>query len=176
METPNQIKMESKMKLIFSGIIIAIAVAFLIFSFVFNKSDSSLFAFSGDRPTNLGINDGKLTDCPSTPNCVSSQASDPEHQILPIPFSGEPGIAFASLIQLVSASDRTKIITVQDNYLYAETSSRLMGFVDDLEFIVDSEKQIINLRSASRMGESDLGVNRQRIEQIRSQFAASIKS
>jgi len=130
-----------------------------------------LFSFSGSRPTNLGITDGKLADCPSSPNCVSSQSQDAEHQIEALPYEGSPAEAIAQLKTMIESLPRTQIIQITDNYLYAEFTSALMGFVDDVEFYVNPAEPVIEVRSASRLGESDLGVNRQRVEAIRTAIA-----
>lgn len=126
--------------------------------------------FSGMRPDNLGVVAGRLAPCPSTPNCVSSQSLDKEHYIEPIAYQGEPQTAIAALASMINSQERTKIIAEESNYLYAEFASRWMGYVDDVEFLVNPTKKVIDVRSASRLGESDLGVNRQRIEQIRTLF------
>lgn len=127
----------------------------------------SLFSFSGSRPTNLGLTDGKLAACPSSPNCVSSQSQDDEHRIEPLRYQGTPTEAIAQLKTTIESLPRTKIIQTTDNYIYAEFTSALMGFVDDVEFYVNPAEPMIEVRSASRLGESDLGVNRQRVEAIR---------
>lgn len=133
----------------------------------------SLFSFSGKRPTNLGIKDGKLAACPGTPNCVNSQApdSDAEHKIAPLSYSSPPAEAMAKLKSVIQSMERTEIISEEENYLYAEFTSALMGYVDDVEFFVDPTANVIQVRSASRLGQSDLGVNRKRIEEIRAKFA-----
>ncbi|MBE9112824.1 DUF1499 domain-containing protein [Nodosilinea sp. LEGE 07298] len=126
---------------------------------------------AGDRPTNLGVKEGKLTPCPDSPNCVISQGNtDAEHAIAPLAFSGDPAEAMAKLATVVKAMPRTTVIESTDNYLYAEFASKLMGFVDDVEFYLDPAESAIQVRSASRMGKSDLGVNRQRVEAIRQEF------
>ncbi len=127
-----------------------------------------LFSFSGSRPTNLGVTEGKLAACPSSPNCVSSQSQDAEHQIEALKYQGTPAAAIAQLKTTIESLPRTKIIQITDNYLYAEFASALMGFVDDVEFYVNPAQSVIEVRSASRLGESDLGVNRKRVEAIRS--------
>jgi uncharacterized protein (DUF1499 family) len=127
----------------------------------------ALFSFSGTRPTNLGLQNGNLADCPSTPNCVNSQTTDQSHGIAPLRYTSSPEEAFANLKQTIQAQPRTKIVGESENYLYAESTSQLMGFVDDVEFYLDKDAGVIQVRSASRLGESDLGVNRQRIESIR---------
>lgn len=126
--------------------------------------------FAGQRPNNLGVRDGRLAPCPNSPNCVSSQSSDPTHQIAPLTFTTTPEKAIAFLKRIIQSLPRTKIITESEDYIYAEFKSALMGFVDDVEFYLDPKTKVIQVRSASRLGESDLGVNRQRIETIRAKF------
>lgn len=123
--------------------------------------------FAGKRPTNLGVQSGKLAPCPKTPNCVSSQSQDPQHRIEPLSYNSTPTEAMAKLKIVIENQERTKIITETENYLYAEFTSALMGFVDDVEFLLDDSNKVIHIRSASRLGKSDLGVNRKRIETIR---------
>jgi uncharacterized protein (DUF1499 family) len=143
------------------GPVIALVLAFLVWN-------NHLLA--GTAPTNIGINDGLLTACPATPNCVNSQTatSDAEHSIKPIEIGGATPARMADLKLAIKSMPRSTIITETNNYLYAEFTSQLMGFVDDVEFYFDSDGKSIQVRSASRLGESDLGVNRQRIEEIRS--------
>ncbi len=127
----------------------------------------ALFSFSGTRPTNLGVQNGALAACPNSPNCVNSFSADAEHKIDPIRFTSAPEKAFADLKQTVQSMPRAKIVTENETYLYAEFASNLMGFVDDVEFYLDKTVGVIHVRSASRLGQSDLGVNRQRVEAIR---------
>jgi uncharacterized protein (DUF1499 family) len=131
---------------------------------------AAIFHFSGKRPTDLGVQQGQFAPCPPSPNCVSSQASDPGHNIAAIALTGSSDTALASLKAIVAAQPGAAIMTETENYLYAEFTSSLMGFVDDVEFFLDTENQVIQVRSASRLGESDLGANRQRIEKIRAEF------
>lgn len=126
--------------------------------------------FAGKRPANLGAKEGKLAPCPSSPNCVCSQASqvDGQHYIDPLPL-----VAIADIAGVVTEMERTTIVTESDTYLYAEFKSKLMGFVDDVEFFRDEAAGVVHVRSASRLGQSDLGVNRQRVETIRQQLPGS---
>ncbi|NEO87174.1 MAG: DUF1499 domain-containing protein [Spirulina sp. SIO3F2] len=125
-----------------------------------------MFNFAGQRPTNLGVTDGKLTPCPGTPNCVCSQSDRAAEQVEPL-----PPVAIADLKQVIEKMERTTIIEATDNYLYAEFKSQLMGYVDDVEFYLDTAANVIQVRSASRLGKSDLGVNRKRVEAIRTTLA-----
>ncbi|HEY9648973.1 MAG TPA: DUF1499 domain-containing protein, partial [Chroococcidiopsis sp.] len=97
---------------------------------------ASMFSFPGKRPDNLGVKDGALATCPSSPNCVSSQApaADAIHAIAPLSYGASPETAIATLKTVIEGLERTKIITATSDYLYAEFSSKLMGFVDDVEF------------------------------------------
>jgi uncharacterized protein (DUF1499 family) len=127
---------------------------------------------SGTMP-NLGVNNSELTPCPKTPNCVSSQAHDEEHYIEPIKFEGTQQEAHDRLLQIIESEKRTKVVTDQEDYIRVEFTSAVFRFVDDVEFYFPNEKAgetIIHMRSASRVGSSDLGVNRKRIERIRSKF------
>lgn len=123
------------------------------------------------KPTNLGVTNGRLADCPSSPNCVSTQAEDVAHRMEPICFAGSPDEAMRRIKELVAKMTRTKIMAVGDNYLHAECRSALFRFVDDIEFLIDPDEQLIHYRSASRVGYSDFGVNRRRMEQIRKAFS-----
>lgn len=129
--------------------------------------------FAGKRPTNLGVRDGRLSPCPGSPNCVCSYDGDAQHRIEPLTYQTNASAAMAALKQIIQALERTQLITESDTYLYVEFTSKLMKFVDDVEFYAEPGKQVIQVRSASRLGKSDLGVNRQRIELIRSQLLAT---
>ncbi len=137
-----------------------------------DMASKSLFSFSGKRPTDLGIKDGKLAVCPGSPNCVSSQApaTDAEHAIAAIAYTTSPSEAMTSLKSVIQGMERSEIIEESGNYLYAEFTSALMGYVDDVEFYLDENQKVIHVRSASRLGKSDLGVNRKRVEAIREQL------
>jgi uncharacterized protein (DUF1499 family) len=131
--------------------------------------------FSGRRPDNLGAVRGRLAPPRATPNCVSSQADlgDRTHYIEPLRFSGEPARAWAALRTVVQGMERVKIVHADAAYLYAEFASRLMGYVDDVEFLLDAPSRVIHVRSASRLGIRDFGVNRARVESIRERLAAA---
>jgi uncharacterized protein (DUF1499 family) len=126
--------------------------------------------FAGQRPTNIGVQSEQLAPCPNTPNCVNSQSQDAQNRIEPLTYNSTPAEAIANLKKVIESQERTKIITETENYLYAEFTSKLMGFVDDVEFLVDDSAKVIHVRSASRLGKSDLGVNRTRIETIRAKL------
>jgi apolipoprotein D and lipocalin family protein len=112
----------------------------------------------------------KLTPCPDTPNCVSSLAEDKKHYIEPISYEGENTVAQHELLGILSSFKRARVVKVEEDYIHAEFVSSVFRFVDDVEFSFDKTKKLIQVRSASRTGYSDLGVNRRRIEEIRKQF------
>jgi len=120
-----------------------------------------LTACAGEPPQNIGVQNGRLTACPESPNCVSSFESDAEHGIQPLQAS------LRQVEQVLLGLDEANIVESADSYLYAEFTSRLMRYVDDVEFLEDSTAGVIHVRSASRLGYSDLGANRKRIENIR---------
>ena len=130
---------------------------------------------SGKVP-DLGVKNGELMPCPKSPNCVNSQAVDETHAISPLRFTGSPEEAKARLLQILESAKRARAIDVQENYIRASFTSALFRFVDDVEFYFPQQQgaeTLIHVRSASRAGYSDLGVNRKRIEQIRSQLSTN---
>ena len=129
--------------------------------------------FAGKRPNHLGVRDGKLTPCPNTPNCVCSQSSDAVHKIEPLTYNSTPEQAFAALKRLIQSLPRTKIIAESEDYLRVEFTLPIVGFVDDVEFYLERNANVIHVRSASRLGMSDLGVNRRRIETIRTKYSSA---
>jgi uncharacterized protein (DUF1499 family) len=124
--------------------------------------------FRAPRPANLGAPGGRLAPCPASPNCVSSQAEDAGHQIAPFSYLKSLAESRAALKQAIAGMSRARVITDQDHYLHAEYTSLICRFVDDVEFAFDDTNRVIQVRSASRVGYSDLGVNRKRVETLRS--------
>jgi uncharacterized protein (DUF1499 family) len=122
------------------------------------------------RPPNLGINGGRLAPCPDKPNCVCTQACDERHRIEPLTYAGTAEEAMARLRAVLTTRPRVRIVTQTDTYLHAECTSLIFRFVDDVEFLIDHAAKVIHFRSASRVGHSDLGVNRRRMEEIRNSF------
>jgi uncharacterized protein (DUF1499 family) len=127
---------------------------------------------AGRPPGNLGIHEGKLSPCPASPNCVSSQGSDKEHTVEPFIYTASRQQALANLRQIILHMKRTKIVYESGNYLHAEFTSAIFRFVDDVEFYFEENAKIIQVRSASRIGKSDFGVNRKRMESIRAAWNA----
>ena len=111
-----------------------------------------------------------LSPCPESPNCVSSQSQNPEQYVEPFPYSGTVTDAKAKLHSLFKEYPRTHIVSDTDTYLHVEVSSFLFRFIDDVEFLFDDEQKLIHVRSASRTGYWDVGVNRKRIEALHKKF------
>jgi uncharacterized protein (DUF1499 family) len=131
--------------------------------------------FAGTAPANLGVQGGKLAPCPESPNCVNSQAKDATHLIAPIAYEGDATAAMTRLAQVVARQPGAKLVTQRGDYLYATFQTPLMGFVDDVEFVANPVQHAIDVRSASRLGYGDFGVNRKRIETVRAAFAAETR-
>lgn len=127
-------------------------------------------------PPPVGLIDGRLRACPSSPNCVCSQDADAEHSIPALKYTGDAAAAWKQLQMVIRDLPRTKIVSVDDSYLHVEFTTALLRFVDDVEFLLDRGSSTIHVRSASRVGHSDLGTNRRRIEDIRKRFDAALQS
>ncbi|MGZ8425415.1 MAG: DUF1499 domain-containing protein [Candidatus Binatia bacterium] len=127
-----------------------------------------LFSCSGTRPADLGVKDGHLFPCPASPNCVSSDAPDTAHSVAPFRLIVPPTDGWRAVQAALGGLPRTKMISAADDYLHVECSSAVFGFIDDLELHLRPAEKLIAVRSASRLGHSDFGVNRKRVEQLRS--------
>jgi len=117
-------------------------------------------AFAGEQPVN------PLQPCPNKPNCVSTADPSATHGFQPLPFHGTLQQTREDLVRLIGAMPRGAIVQAQDSYIHATFTSRLLGFVDDLEFYFDESKQVVQMRSASRSGYYDFGVNKGRLEDV----------
>ena len=122
------------------------------------------------RPEGLGLADGRLAACPDKPNCVGSQSDDPAHGVAPLAYAGDRAEARERLRALLADDPRAAVVTATDDYLHAEF--RAFVFVDDVEFYLPADEPVVHVRSASRVGHSDLGANRRRVEALREAFAA----
>lgn len=130
-----------------------------------------LLSCGGERPANLGISDGELAPCPPTPNCVSSDATGQTHAVEALVLVGTPE-AWPTIRDAVEELPRTSVIEETDGYLHAECRSAVFGFVDDLELHLRPGDGVVAVRSASRVGRGDLGVNRRRVEELRALLRA----
>lgn len=117
-------------------------------------------------PSNLGVNQGKLAPMPKSPNAVSSQSDDPEKKVAPIPFKGDLNESKERIKQALNAYGNIRIVKEENNYIHAVNTSSKMKYHDDLEFYFDEQAAVIHFRSASRIGYSDMGVNRERYESL----------
>ena len=123
----------------------------------------------------VGLRDDKLSECPDSPNCVSSQTVKKDHAVDPLSYNGSYSEAKQALLSIISSLPRTKITADNDRYVHVTFTSRLMRFVDDVEFLFDDANKHIHVRSASRVGYSDMGVNRKRVEDLRKRLDERLK-
>jgi FKBP-type peptidyl-prolyl cis-trans isomerase FkpA len=129
---------------------------------------------SGKRPSGLGVVDGRLAPLrEALDNSVSSYSTSERHRIAPLPAGDKPRASFARLERIVAAERGATIVTARPGYLHAEFETRWLRFVDDVEFLLDEGAGLIHVRSASRLGRRDFGVNRRRIEAIRAAYERS---
>jgi uncharacterized protein (DUF1499 family) len=136
-------------------------------------------AFSGHAPSHLGHRDGRLKAPSKTPNSVSSQADmwvqhpmQDHARISPLALNGDGPATIARIKRIVETMPGAKVVASEDDYLYVQFTTRVMKFVDDAEFWFDPSSGVVQVRSASRLGQKDFGVNRERIESIRRALAA----
>jgi len=109
---------------------------------------------------------GRLTPCPDSPNCVSTQATDPAKRMPALTFEGEPGDARAAILEALVKTPRARVVKADEGYIHAEFTTLVFRFVDDVEFLIDREARRVDFRSASRVGHSDLGTNRRRMRKL----------
>ena len=112
----------------------------------------------------------ELPPCPSTPNCVSTEADDEAKRMEPIPFAGSPQEALERLVRVIGEMRGGQVVERSGRHLRAEFTTSVLGFVDDVDLLVDAEASLVRFRSASRTGHWDLGVNRRRMEELRRRF------
>jgi len=129
-------------------------------------------ACAGTRPAQVGIQQTGLAACPASPNCVSSDASDAAHRVAPFVLSSPPAEAWKSVRAAVAALPDTQVVAASASRLHAESTSEIFGFVDDLELQLRVSQGLIAVRSASRLGYGDMGVNRSRVEELRDALIA----
>ena len=140
------------------------------------QAGTTMFKLAGRTPTDLGVRDGNLAPCPRKANCVSSQMEADvlgelgPHHIHPFKYAGSPSDAMTRLLAVLLARPRCRIITQSPLYVHAEFERVFLGMVDDAEFLVAPAEQLIHVRSASRIGYLDFGVNRARLEELREAF------
>ncbi|NDI33170.1 DUF1499 domain-containing protein [Chengkuizengella sediminis] len=116
------------------------------------------------------VKNGKLAECPESPNCVSTQTDDHTKKMEPIPYITTNEEAMEKMIQVINEMFGTKIIIQDSNYLHVTFTTKIFRFVDDVEFYLDDQRKLIHFRSASRTGYSDMGVNQERMVEITERF------
>ena len=107
-----------------------------------------------------------LKPCPSSPNCVSTEAADPKKRMTPLPYRVDRATSQMLLLAIIESMPRATVVSSGEHYLHVEFRSALFGFVDDAEFVFDDAAEVIRFRSAARRGYWDLGVNRRRMSAI----------
>ncbi len=112
----------------------------------------------------------RLAPCPQSPNCVSSSDPMDKHYLEPLRYTGDKEAAYQRLVTLIASHQRARIVAKEANYLKVEFRSAILRFVDDVEFFFPADQPVIEVRSASRVGYYDFGVNRRRVEDIRKQW------
>ena len=114
-----------------------------------------------------------LKPCPSSPNCVSSRASDPGRRVDPLPLRGSATEGLAAVRRVILAMPRSRIAAEGADFIRAEFRSPIFRFVDDVDVVVDEPAGVIHIRSAARVGYSDMGVNRRRVGEIRGRLTGT---
>ena len=153
---------------------LVIAVALLI---ILAIAAGQLGFLQGTAPTDLGVHNGRLKPPSMTENSVTSQAAlYPDHpqrkyaDIAPLALKGDGPATIAKIKAIVEGMDGAKVVRSERDYLYAQYTTKLMRYVDDVEFWFDPAAKVIQVRSASRVGRGDMGVNRKRIEAVRAKL------
>ena len=156
--------------LAYGGILVALIAIALVVA-------GQMGMLTGKVPNRLGVTEGRLKGLSKTPNCVSSQAGlYPDHpqkeysSIAPLKFSGDGEQAMEKLASALSKTERTVVVKREPGYIYAQSTTALLKFTDDLELMLDKPNGVIHVRSSSRLGQKDFGVNRARVEALRAQL------
>ena len=150
------------MKIIFGSILVVLFFSALGLSFLLYKKNSLV--------PNLGHEQGVLQPLPKSPNAVSSQTDDAARKVETLPFKGGISETHSKLVAVIESFERSRVVKRDPNYIRAVFTSRLFRFNDDVEFYLDEADQVVHFRSASRAGKSDMGVNRQRFNEISERY------
>ena len=108
----------------------------------------------------------RLRPCPAKPNCVSTESTDPAKRMPALRFEGEADKVHAAILEALGEAPRARVVEAEADYIHAEFTTLLFRFVDDVEFAIDPALKRVDFRSASRVGYSDLGTNRRRMEKL----------
>ncbi|MEC3884978.1 DUF1499 domain-containing protein [Halobacillus sp. HZG1] len=114
----------------------------------------------------IGVKNGRLSECPTSPNCVSTQTDQEEKRMDALVFTKDLETTKSLIKEILSERQRTTIETENENYIHAVVESKWIKFKDDVEFYFDQKDEVVHFRSASRVGYSDFGVNKNRMEAI----------
>lgn len=125
-------------------------------------------------PKNIGIKNGKLAEMPRSPNAVSSQTNITEKHVDPFKFNGNLQNTKKIIIKIIKETSNAKIITQNQNYIHVVYTTKIMKFKDDVEFYFDNKAKLVHFRSASRVGYSDMGLNRKRYNQIKNKYLEQV--
>ncbi|MFT5701967.1 MAG: hypothetical protein ACI8ZB_004871 [Desulforhopalus sp.] len=130
----------------------------------------TLILKNNSTPRNIGVTNGALSPVPSTPNAVSSQTSDKGRQVAPLPFRQDLLESITTINKILEEFEYIEIVKVEKNYIHAISTTKTMHFHDDIEFFFDERTKLIHFRSASRIGYSDMGVNRKRYNLLKNAY------
>jgi len=122
------------------------------------------------QPDNVGKNMTDPSACPNSPNCVSTKATDEKHHIENMKYTCTLEDVNQRIVEIINSMERTEIVILKPNYIYVKFTTKSLHFIDDVEFFFDDNLKVIDFRSASRVGYSDMGQNRKRMEEIRKKF------
>ncbi|MFN0197631.1 MAG: DUF1499 domain-containing protein [Planctomycetaceae bacterium] len=148
--------------IIVAGIVVAIVVLMIL----------ALWSRRAQAPRSAPLSN-RLPDCPATPNCVCSQATREAQFIRPFDFRGDADSSLQKMLDVLEDNPAAQVVTREKRYLHVEFRSPTFGFTDDVEFLIDDTARVIQVRSASRIGYSDRGANRRRIENLRELYEAA---
>ena len=134
-----------------------------------------LLTACGGKTVPVVVGDAGLSACPSSPNCVSSQSdpSDEEHYIAPLTL-GEHPVEIGSMTEWMASRERCNVVDQGQRWVHATCTTALFRWTDDIGLFVDPEAGVVHVRSASRVGRSDLGANRKRVEAMRAEWDAGL--
>ena len=121
-----------------------------------------------------GVVGGVLAPCPTSPNCVSSEAGSGDHAIEPFRYEGDGRVVLARFVELLAELPRVEVVSAEAAYAHAAFTTKWMRFTDDVELRLDESASVVHVRSASRVGHSDMGANRARVEALRPTFAQAV--